>query len=67
MKAPPRNLLLFLVLISVLFARSGTAAPEVTVQNYVRAETDVQMKTYVEEFDIWEAVPRAAGLRCQEY
>ena len=26
-------------------------APEVTIQNYVRAETDLQMRTYVENMD----------------
>ena len=26
-------------------------SPEVTIQNYVRAETDLQMRTYVENMD----------------
>jgi hypothetical protein len=33
------------------FLGAGRDAPEVTVQNYVRAETDLQMRTYVENMD----------------
>ena len=35
-------------------------APEVTIQNYVRAETDLQMRNYVENMD---AFGRFAHLR----
>ena len=33
------------------FSVSAADAPEVTIQNYVRAETDLQMRTYVENMD----------------
>ena len=33
------------------FAVLAADSPEVTIQNYVRAETDLQMRTYVENMD----------------
>ena len=41
-------------LLGTLFASTAATAddaPEVTIQNYVRAETDLQMRTYVENMD----------------
>lgn len=55
---------LFLALLALLYTSLASAqeaqkpipgiaseSPEVTIQNYVRAETDVQMQTYAEKFD----------------
>ena len=33
------------------FSVLAADSPEVTIQNYVRAETDLQMRTYVENMD----------------
>jgi hypothetical protein len=47
--------LLFLIAVSITIALSVSAlaadSPKVTIQNYVRAETDLQMRTYVENMD----------------
>jgi len=45
--------LALIVAMSVVPCLSVLAAdsPEVTIQNYVRAETDLQMRTYVENMD----------------
>ena len=47
--------LLFLIAASITIALSVSAlaadTPKVTIQNYVRAETDLQMRTYVENMD----------------
>jgi len=37
--------------IALCFPALAADAPEVTIQNYVRAETDLQMRTYVENMD----------------
>ena len=40
-----------LVMLFVPAAATAADAPGVTIQNYVRAETDLQMRTYVENMD----------------
>ena len=47
------------------FSVSAADAPEVTIQNYVRAETDLQMRNYVENMDAFGkfAHVREAGVR----
>ena len=37
--------------IAPCFSARAADSPEVTIQNYVRAETDLQMRTYVEKMD----------------
>lgn len=51
MKASLRKVLLIAVLILGPLSTLAAAPPEVTIHNYVRAETDFQMRTYVEKFD----------------
>ena len=51
MKTVLRSLLITLIVLS-FHAPAGASEPsEVTIHNYVRAETDVQMQIYVEKFD----------------
>ena len=38
------------------FSVLAADSPEVTIQNYVRAETDLQMRTYVEKMDAFWSV-----------
>jgi len=45
------SILLGIVLIAASFVSLGAAAPKVTINNYVRAETDFQMQSYVKKFD----------------
>jgi len=50
------TIFVFTALIIVLaivpgFSVLAADSPEVTIQNYVRAETDLQMRTYVENMD----------------
>ena len=45
------TVLIVAMAIAPCFAASAADAPEVTIKNYVRAETDLQMRTYVENMD----------------
>jgi len=44
-------LIISIITLSTFYPALASESPEVTVQNYVRAETDVQMQTYAEKFD----------------
>jgi len=54
MKTSKRTLTMALIVTMTIvpcFSVRAADAPEVTIQNYVRAETDLQMRTYVENMD----------------
>lgn len=51
MSTRPTASLAAAVALVLSFSTLADASPEVTIHNYVRAETDVQMRTYVDELD----------------
>ena len=44
-------LIISIITLSTPFHTLASESPKVTIQNYIRAETDVQMQTYAEKFD----------------
>jgi len=51
MKRPFFYLIISIITLSISSPALTSDSPEVTIHNYVRAETDVQMQTYSEKFD----------------
>ena len=45
------SLIISIITSSLISPALASKSPEVTIHNYVRAETDVQMQTYVKKFD----------------
>lgn len=56
MKALLRSFLIMAAVIAVPIATLAATTPEVTIHNYVRAETDLQMRTYVEQMNCFGQV-----------